>query len=96
MQPLKIPWHTKKELTIISILPLPTHRPPLSPSAPHTTPSALKWHDVAATKDIIDPMTGDVFCKVPDTKPSELGPFEEAAKRALKSGMHNPIKDPQL
>jgi len=54
------------------------------------------WHDAAATKDIIDPLTGEVFCKVPDTKPDELGPFEEAAKRATKSGMHNPIKDPQL
>ena len=69
----------------------------LSARLPHPpSPCFRQWHDVAATKDIIDPMTGEVFCKVPDTQPSELGPFEEAAKRAVKSGMHNPIKDPQL
>jgi hypothetical protein len=53
------------------------------------------WRDTAATIDIIDPLTGDVMVVVPDTNSAELAPFESAAKRVLKSGMHNPIRSPE-
>ena len=44
---------------------------------------------------IPDPLTGEGFLKIPDTQISELGPFEAAAKTVTKSGMHNPLKNPE-
>lgn len=41
-------------------------------------------------------MNGEHFLSVPDTQTSELGPFVAAAAMCGKTGMHNPIKNPEL
>ncbi|MFT5500625.1 MAG: 1-pyrroline-5-carboxylate dehydrogenase [Woeseiaceae bacterium] len=52
------------------------------------------WHDSdAGYEDIIDPMNGEAFLKVPDTQNHE--PFIAGLKSCPKSGMHNPLKNPQ-
>ena len=42
--------------------------------------------------DIVDPMNGDVFLKVPDTQ--DHAPYIEGLRSCPKSGMHNPLKNP--
>ena len=42
--------------------------------------------------DLIDPMTGDVFVKEPDTH--DHAPFIAGLKSCPKSGLHNPLKNP--
>lgn len=42
--------------------------------------------------DLIDPMNGDVFVREPLT--GDHTPFIEGLKRCPKSGMHNPLKNP--
>jgi 1-pyrroline-5-carboxylate dehydrogenase len=51
------------------------------------------WHDSdAGYEDIIDPLNGDAFLQVPATRNHE--PFIAGLKSCPKSGMHNPLKDP--
>jgi len=54
-----------------------------------------EWRETAEYKAIIDPLNGDEFLHVPDTNSAELAPFKEAALAVPKSGMHNPLKNPQ-
>lgn len=42
-----------------------------------------------------DPLNGEPFIRMPDTQLDELAPFEESAKIAPKSGLHNPLKNPE-
>jgi len=42
--------------------------------------------------DLVDPMNGDVFVREPTT--SDLSPYLEGLKGCPKSGMHNPLKNP--
>ena len=45
---------------------------------------------------IQDPFNGEAFIKVPDTKtPAELAEFKENMELCTKSGLHNPIKNPE-
>lgn len=41
--------------------------------------------------DIVDPLTGEAFLKVPDTQ--DLAPFIEGLESCPKSGLHNPLKN---
>lgn len=51
------------------------------------------WADAARIRDdIIDPMTGQRFLDVPDTRDHK--PFIESLRRCPKSGLHNPLKNP--
>ncbi|HKX56521.1 MAG TPA: aldehyde dehydrogenase family protein, partial [Xanthomonadales bacterium] len=43
--------------------------------------------------DIPDPLHGGDFLQVPDTR--ELAPFIESLRQCPKSGLHNPLKNPQ-
>jgi 1-pyrroline-5-carboxylate dehydrogenase len=43
--------------------------------------------------DIIDPMNGDAFLKVPDTR--DHAPFIAGLRSCPKSGVHNPLKNPE-
>lgn len=43
--------------------------------------------------DIVDPLNGGLFLKVPDTH--EHGPFINSLRQCPKSGLHNPCKNPQ-
>lgn len=44
---------------------------------------------------IVDPMNGEVFINVPDTQISEIQPFVDSLKSVPKSGLHNPLKNPE-
>ena len=52
------------------------------------------WEDSdSGYADIIDPMNGEVFLKVPDTQ--QHAPYIAGLRSCPKSGMHNPLKNPQ-
>jgi 1-pyrroline-5-carboxylate dehydrogenase len=44
--------------------------------------------------DIPDPLNGEVFIKCPDTQLHEIEPFVHSLKSVPKSGLHNPLKQP--
>jgi 1-pyrroline-5-carboxylate dehydrogenase len=54
-----------------------------------------EWKSAQKTISIPDPLNGEPFVVVPDTQVSELGPFLENAKSCPKSGLHNPLKNPE-
>ncbi|MGI9205566.1 MAG: aldehyde dehydrogenase family protein [Woeseiaceae bacterium] len=55
--------------------------------------AAWEWTDAGgAYEDIVDPMNGEVFLKIPDTR--EHGPYIEGLRSCPKSGVHNPLKNP--
>ena len=50
------------------------------------------WQDAPAYRDdIVDPLNGEAFLKVPDTQ--DLEPFIEGLASCPKSGLHNPLKN---
>ena len=51
------------------------------------------WSDAKATHTVIDPLNGDPYCKVPDTKVDEIGPFVERMANCPRTGLHNPIRN---
>ena len=54
---------------------------------------AGSWADADHVRDdIIDPMNGQKFLQVPDTQ--DHAPFIAGLKNCPKSGMHNPLKNP--
>lgn len=71
--------------------------PPLpSPAHHHRLAVAGKWVDAAATIAVPDPLNGEPFTLVPDTQgDAELAPFAEGLRRVPKSGLHNPLKNPE-
>ncbi|TMW63749.1 hypothetical protein Poli38472_002690 [Pythium oligandrum] len=54
-----------------------------------------EWVKTAKTEDIIDPMNGEVFMRMPATQSSELEPFVESMAKCPKHGLHNPFKNVQ-
>jgi 1-pyrroline-5-carboxylate dehydrogenase len=51
------------------------------------------WHDSDAGYDeIVDPLNGEVFLRVPDTQ--DHAPFIGGLRSCPKSGLHNPLKNP--
>ena len=53
-----------------------------------------RWQDSdAGYVDIVDPMNGEIFLKAPDT--GDFDPFIAGLRSCPKSGMHNPLKNPQ-
>ena len=51
------------------------------------------WSTAAKQHAIIDPLNGEAFCLVPDTQPSEVGPFVERMASCPRTGLHNPLKN---
>ncbi len=52
-----------------------------------------QWVDVDGKyEDIVDPMNGEVFLKIPDTR--KHGSFIDGLRSCPKSGLHNPLKNP--
>jgi 1-pyrroline-5-carboxylate dehydrogenase len=50
-----------------------------------------QWRDTPGYRgDILDPLTGEVFLKVPDT--TDLVPFISGLESCPKTGLHNPLK----
>lgn len=55
---------------------------------------AGKWDGAGTVRgDIVDPMNGDAFLQVPDT--TDHQGFIDSLRRCPKSGLHNPLKDPE-
>ena len=42
-----------------------------------------------------DPLNGEPFIQMPNTKVDELGPFLANAQNCPKTGLHNPLKNPE-
>nr|CEL68323.1 TPA: aldehyde dehydrogenase, putative [Neospora caninum Liverpool] len=69
----------------------------LSGASPHTVRNLVngKWSGTRETYDVVDPLNGEVFIKSPCTKGDELEPFIASLKAVPKSGLHNPLKNPE-
>ena len=52
------------------------------------------WSGTQGWEDLIDPMTGQVMGKIPNTNDEEIKPFIDSLKAIPKSGLHNPLKNP--
>ena len=50
------------------------------------------WIGAQSYAEIVDPLNGDVFIRMPNTSKSELDPFIAKMKGIPKSGLHNPLK----
>lgn len=55
-----------------------------------------KWTDAKARMTIPDPMDKNAppIFTIPDTQEDELAPFFDSLRKVPKSGMHNPLKNP--
>ena len=55
------------------------------------------WVKAKSTMTIPHPMDRDAhpIFTIPDTKSEELGPFFESLRGVPKSGVHNPLKNPE-
>lgn len=56
-----------------------------------------KWTSANAKMDIIHPLDKDAppIFSIPDTQVEEITPFIESLRKCSKSGMHNPLKNPE-
>lgn len=55
-----------------------------------------KWIDSAQYTDIVDPMKdGEIMVRMPDTQVNELKPFVDSLSACPKTGLHNPLKNPE-
>jgi 1-pyrroline-5-carboxylate dehydrogenase len=56
-----------------------------------------EWTKAEKVMTIPHPMNKDMYpiFTIPDTQVSELGPFLESLKMVPKSGVHNPLKNPE-
>jgi len=54
-----------------------------------------KWVDAGKSMDVIDPLNGEVMARVPDTTAEEIGPFVDRMRSCPRSGLHNPLKNPE-
>ena len=53
------------------------------------------WSSAAMQDTVIDPLNGEGFVKVPDTSMAEIGPYVERMAGCPRSGLHNPLKNPE-
>ena len=69
----------------------------MSASAKHVVPNLVggEWVMPAATSSVLDPLNGEEFMVVADTSPAEIGPFVASLAECSKSGLHNPLKNPE-
>ncbi|CAK9073623.1 unnamed protein product [Durusdinium trenchii] len=52
------------------------------------------WSKSKHSQDIVDPLNGDAFLKVPNTGLDEIEPFVQRMASVPRSGLHNPFKNP--
>lgn len=72
------------------------HCPPPSSNDHHDrNPVAGRWTGSAHTSTIPDPLNGEAFVQLPDTQADELDPFVASLAACPKSGLHNPLKNPE-
>ncbi len=53
------------------------------------------WKGSKTFKDVINPLNGNLFIEMPDTKENELKPFLEELAECPKHGLHNPYFNPE-
>jgi 1-pyrroline-5-carboxylate dehydrogenase len=56
---------------------------------------AGKWLDTKEVTDVVDPMNGEPFIKMPNTQGTEVDAFVASAESCPKTGLHNPLKNPE-
>lgn len=56
---------------------------------------AGEWVDTQAYVTIPDPLNGEPFIQMPDTKGAEIDAFVASAASCPKTGLHNPLKNPE-
>lgn len=54
-----------------------------------------KWFRTKEDKTIPDPLNGEPFISYPLTSASEAQPFIDSLRRVPKTGLHNPLKEPE-
>ena len=54
-----------------------------------------EWHNTEEWEDLIDPLNGKVMGKIPYTNISETKMFVDSLLSVPKTGLHNPIKNPE-
>lgn len=54
-----------------------------------------EWVGTASYVDIPDPLNGEAFIQMPDTRGSEIDAFVTSAESCPKTGLHNPLKNPE-
>lgn len=54
-----------------------------------------KWQGTKEYTDIVDPLNGEPFIRMPNTKGAEIDEFIKSAKSCSKTGLHNPLKNPE-
>ena len=54
-----------------------------------------QWKETKKRYSVIDPLNGDPFILAPDTSVVEVQPFIESLRTISKSGLHNPLKNPE-
>ncbi|KAL3918516.1 MAG: hypothetical protein SGPRY_005988 [Prymnesium sp.] len=52
-----------------------------------------QWSDTSTQHTVIDPLNGEEFMLVPDTRGEEILPFVERMRSCPRHGLHNPIKN---
>lgn len=52
-----------------------------------------EWCGVKKYTDIVDPLNGETFIKMPNTSVDELAPFVKSLTSCPKHGLHNPYKN---
>jgi len=67
----------------------------LSQSNPYTVKNLVygSWKNTDQTRNIIDPLNGDLFIKIPDTKSEDFLPFKKSLESCPKYGRHNPFSN---
>eukprot|EP00775_Hariotina_reticulata_P010386 gene10386-10544_t len=56
---------------------------------------AGRWCNSAKTKTVVDPLNGEAFLTIPDTQVNEIDHFIQSLQACSKSGLHNPLKNPE-
>jgi 1-pyrroline-5-carboxylate dehydrogenase len=51
--------------------------------------------ETSSFQNIVDPLNGEVFLTVPDTNSEEVHPYIERMANAPRTGLHNPLKNPE-
>lgn len=54
-----------------------------------------EWRTSQSFIDLPDPLRGDAFIRCPDTTLEEAQPFVTNMQNVPKSGLHNPLKQPE-
>ena len=54
-----------------------------------------EWVEAASQHSVIDPLNGEAFLHVPDTSEGEIGAYVERMRSCPRTGLHNPIKNPE-